>query len=230
VTGGGTTPADLTSGMLWDFDADSVALANAAKVPAWSSTTGSLGTVALSQGTAANQPTYATAMLNGHAAVQFASASTTRLLSSTTAPTVVGTSCSYVYVIRRTGASTRLIGGANSSNYHTLADPNSANGITFGIEALSGSVLTYAVSILNRWVVIIVSAAGASSKMVIGNEATITGTLNTSNGVGISIGGSGSGTGYGTFDLAKYRAYDHALSDSEIATLKAYLNSRYALT
>lgn len=228
----GTGPSDLTTGMLWDFDGDTLtAQGNGVKASSWTSQGGSLGALAVSQATAGNQPTVVTSAVGGHTALRFLSSASTRLLSSgTTAPVVTGTSASYVYVIKRTGASTRLIGGINSANYHTLFDSAAVNGISFGIEALSGSVLTYTTSILDRWIIIIVSAAGASSKMVIGNEATITGTLNTSNGVGVAIGGSGSGSGYGTFDLTKYRAYDHALTDTEITQLKTFLNSRYALT
>jgi lysophospholipase L1-like esterase len=230
VTSGGGGTSDLTSGLIFDFDADSVSGTDGSLVPSWSSTTGSAGTLAATQSTTANQPTLVASAINGHKAIRFTASATTRLLTSNTAPVIAGTSVSYVYVIKRTGASTRLIGGVNSSGYHTLADPNGVNGLTFGIEALSGNVLTYTVSVLNRWIIVIVSAAGASSKMVIGNEATVTGTLNTSSATGVSMGGSGSGSGYGTFDLSRYRAYDHALTDTEIATLKANFNSRYALS
>lgn len=230
AAGGGV--ADMTTGMIFDFDADTITgVADGAQPTSWTSSGGSAGALSLVQAATGARPALALNQVNGHAVVRFNAATATRLVSTAT-PTIVGTGATYVYVIKRTGSGTRLVGGGGSANYHTLYDAGSASGVQFAVEtvAATGNTLTYQVSILNRWVLIIAIAAGSASKMVIGNEATVTGTLFTTNAIGVAVGGSGGGTGYLTGDLTKYQAFDHAFTDAEVAAKKAFMNSRYALT
>lgn len=232
-------PPDITTGLLWRHQADTLALANGAAVPTWASSEGSR--VATLNGSATDttrHPRYKTNAVGGHASVTFDAVALQGLGTSDLPGNDVGMPYTAYVVGKFTNDGTfvsgwgvpylsirgqsfgRVAGGAGNSTTELISAGNVDAPGPFADGAFHIAVVVY---------------NGATSAIYVDNREPITGNLGVPNTnarlVGMRMGtGPGGNTHYLAGEMAEHGGFGRALSAIDVTALIASLRTKYSLT
>ena len=225
---------DLSRGILMDFNAETLALADAASVLPWKNSGGSWGASADLLYTVNNPPKFAIAGVSpGHASVRFSLASTTMLKTLSSTP-IVPRADTPITVI----ALLKFSNAADGATYQNVFSGRTgdAGGYIYarrgptGRMSMGGGAVEQLVPDIvppvGTWFVLTCVFDGVNSKMFIDKVKT-TGTTSAAYWDGLSLGANAVGTNNLNGDIAAIKAYSRALSDSEVLLQReAWLTAR----
>lgn len=223
--GGGSvafTPASIAGLQAW-FKADALALANNDPVASWTDSSGLAHHAVQASGTL--QPLYQTNQVNSLPAVLFDG--TDDFLQ--TGVFTLSHPCTVFVVVKQiTWAGSDRIHEGRSAGNTLLLRQNSATPSIQMVGTLSGT--TVVGPAIGAWGLVSELWNAAASAIAINGGADAAfdlGVAKTPNG--LSLGSSHAGISNGNVSIAEFLVYDTALSAPNIALVKAYLNTKYAL-
>lgn len=223
---------DLTSGLLLDFDADTITgISDGDPISSWTSKGANTLTLSATAGET-TKPLFREAEINGHAALEFGG---TNSIQGGSGVTIFASSTpsTQVVIYRPTGEDTsekRLTAGVGSGGYRVVGDKEgrpylrtSATGSgSTSNWYLDGDVDTWRV-VVGRW------SPTTASLFTSFSNAVDTETVDEAPLTGITIGTTGGGNSGFTGLITRAMYFERALTDVEVRALIDVLVVRYAI-
>ncbi len=223
---------NLARGLLLEYDADQLTLADAADVTAWNSIDGSWGTEANLPYASGVRPKFSRSGFNtGHASVKFTRASATLLKTHSTIALVpaINTPLTVLALVKFNTASdgfasTVFSGRTGNAGGYVYCRREISGRLSMGAGA-NQELLSQIVS-PGIWMVVACVFDGANSKLFV-DKVKASGTTSGAYWDGLVLGANAVGSNNLDGDIASMRAYTRALSDAEVLLQReAWLTAR----
>ena len=232
---GTPTIPDLTRGVLFDFNADTLSLTDGANVTSWKNGGGSWGSKADFKFASSNPPKFSSAGVTpGHGSVKFTTSPATYLITDSAISPKIATPITTVVLVKFAAA-------ADGSKFENIFSGRSSNAGEYvyvrrnptGRLSIGGGVADQIVPAEvvsgGSWKVITAVFDGASSKLFI-DGAKYTGICSAATLDGLTLGANAILANNLNGDVAAFKAFSRALSDEEVTLQRQALLLAHGLS
>ncbi len=219
---------DLERGMLFNFDADLIALNDADPVLQWRNSGGSWGALADLLFASADRPKLMkNGVSSGHSSVKFTTSPATFLRTAQSTPisppanTPITVSMLVKFSSAADGLTVQNIFSGRAIDKYLSARRNASGRVSMGANG-ADQIVSAGIAPVGAWFVVTCIFDGGKSKMFFGGEK-ISGTTTQTDWDGIVLGANAIVTNNMNGEVAAFRAYSRSLSDVEVALLREQL-------
>lgn len=216
---------DLSRGILFDFDADTIAMNENDPIQAWLNSQGSWGASANLTLSATERPRYAkNGVAAGHASANFTASPATSIRTTSTAPITpaVNTPITVAALVKfnsaADGTNFQNVFSGRTVEKYVSARRNASGRMSMGANA-ADQIFTLATAPVNTWFVLTCVFNGANSALFVEKSKTV-GTTSQAEWDGIVLGANAISAANMSGGIAAIRAYTRALSDAEVFLLR----------